>query len=265
MHEYRNQKKTLDECEIQAVSSIVTDSGYQLTDVSLEYMLGEKRYPVFSGLSMNLSADSLTVVLGQSGCGKTTLLRLLADLLPPTTGQIKFLKEGKAVVPKVGMVFQESRLFPWLSVAENITIHMEKNPEKAALQKKYLEMMKLTEFAAAYPVQLSGGMAQRIAIARALAYNPDILLMDEPFSALDYFARIQMQDEILRIYQTLGIGIVFVTHNVDEALHLATELLVLKKMAEPVRFDLTSLGDCENRVVKTAVLKNTILDLLKGE
>jgi len=238
--------------------------GYQLERVSLEYQIDGKSHPVFRGLNLNLPLAGLTVILGRSGCGKTTLLRLLAALLPPTSGKIRFFKAGTIAAPKAGMVFQESRLFPWMRAADNITIHMKKDPERANVQKKYLEMMGLAEFASAYPAQLSGGMAQRIAIARALAYEPDILLMDEPFSALDYFARLQMQDEILRIYRTLGIGIIFVTHNVDEALHLATELLVFKNMASPVSFDLSALSVSKNREVETALLKQDILTLLKG-
>jgi len=241
------------------------DSGYQLEDVSLEYMISEKSYPVFRNLNLNLSLNDLTVLVGPSGCGKTTLLRLLAQLLPPTSGRIRFFKDGKPAAPKVGMVFQESRLFPWLKVADNITIHMKKGPERDLVQKQYLELMGLEEFASAYPAQLSGGMAQRIAIARALAYEPDILLMDEPFNALDYFARLQMQDEILRIYRTLGIGIVFVTHNVDEALHLATDLLVLRKTTVPVRLSIAALVGSENEIEKRAVLKQSVLDLLRGE
>jgi len=227
-------------------------------------MVNEKSYPVFRGLNLNLPLHGFTVIVGPSGCGKTTLLRLLAQLLPPTSGRIRFFMDGKPATPKVGMVFQESRLFPWLKAADNITIHMKKGPERDEVQKKYLELMGLEEFASAYPAQLSGGMAQRIAIARALAYDPDILLMDEPFNALDYFARLQMQDEILRIHRTLGIGIVFVTHNVDEALNLATDLLVLRNMAAPVRFNIAALAGQENEIEQAAVLKQSILDLLKG-
>jgi sulfonate transport system ATP-binding protein len=161
------------------------------------------------------------------------------------------------------MVFQESRLLPWMRVADNITIHRKNDPESSAIQEKYLSMMGLTEFASAYPSQLSGGMAQKIAIARALAYEPDILLMDEPFSALDYFTRLQMQEEILKIYRTLGIGIVFVTHNVEEALNLATDLLILKNQAPPVRFEPESRLDSENREIRAALFKRQVLELLK--
>lgn len=239
------------------------ENGYQLRHVSHSYQIGDKTHPVFNDLNLHISPDCLTVVLGRSGCGKTTLLRLLAGLIQPTVGEIQFIKSGAVVQPKVGMVFQESRLFPWLRVADNITIHQKKDPKAGAIQKKYLAMMGLSDFAQAYPSQLSGGMAQKIAIARALAYEPDILLMDEPFSALDYFTRLQMQEEILKIFRTLGIGIVFVTHNVEEALCLATDLLILKTMAPPVRFEINNQDSPENREIQSVFLKRQLLELLK--
>ena len=241
---------------------LTPDSGFLLNQVSHHYLIGGQPHPIFQNLDLQISSQALTVVLGRSGCGKTTLLRLLAGLIRPTAGSIRFLKAGKVIEPKIGVVFQESRLFPWLSVAENITIHRKKGPEAAALQKKYLAMMGLTEFAAVYPFQLSGGMAQKIAIARALAYEPDILLMDEPFSALDYFTRQELQEEILKIFRELSIGIVFVTHNVEEALSLATDLLILKKAAAPIRFALANT-DQENKEIQAALLKKQILELLK--
>ena len=239
------------------------ENGYLLDRVSCAYRIGERMHPVFSGLSLNIPLDRITVVLGKSGCGKTTLLRLLAGLLHPASGGIHFVKNGASVAPRVGMVFQESRLFPWLSVRDNITIHRKKDRETQAIQQKYLSMMGLEEFASAYPSQLSGGMSQRIAIARAIAYEPDILLMDEPFSALDYFTRLQMQDEILKIFHTLGIGIVFVTHNVEEALKLASDLLVLKNQAAPVRFELPSRPDSTDKENEAVLVKRRILELLK--
>ena len=238
-------------------------NGYLLDRVSFDYRIGESTHPVFSNFTLDISSDRITVILGRSGCGKTTLLRLLAGLLHPASGEIRFVKDGAVTEPKAGMVFQESRLFPWLNVRDNITMHMKKNRESAVIQQKYLSMMGLEEFAAAYPSQLSGGMSQRVAISRALAYDPDILLMDEPFSALDYFSRLRMQDEILRIFHTLGIGIVFVTHNVDEALKLATDLLILKNQAAPVRFKLPDCPDPDNKEIQAVLLKKQILELLK--
>ena len=237
------------------------ENGYILDRVCFNYRIENRIHTVFDGLSLDISSERVTVVLGRSGCGKTTLLRLLAGLLRPASGDIRFVRRGAAIAPKVGMVFQESRLFPWLRVGDNITIHRKKGPESAAIQQKYLSMMGLEAFASAYPSQLSGGMAQRIAIARALAYEPNILLMDEPFSALDYFTRLQMQDEILRIFRTLGIGIIFVTHNVEEALNLAADLLILKHQAAPVRIELPA-GDGSGGV-RVETIKRQILEFLK--
>ncbi len=172
-------------------------------------------------------------VIGPSGCGKSTLIRMVAGLDQPTSGRM--LLDGKEVsgpCPDRGMVFQGYTLFPWLTVTENVMfgLRMEgkgKNDARAeALQ--WINLVGLARFKDAYPVQLSGGMKQRTAIARALANNPRILLMDEPFGALDAQTRLQMQTHLLEIWRNVDVTILFITHDLDEAVLLADRILVLK-------------------------------------
>lgn len=178
---------------------------------------------IFDNLTLSLLLSGITVLVGRSGCGKTTLLRLLAGLEQPEQGEIIFTRDNIAYQPKIGMVFQESRLLPWLTVAENIMLSRSKWQEADALP--YLELVGLeSSYLHSKPDALSGGMAHRVAIARALAYQPDILLMDEPFAALDYFTRMALQQKVIDIQQQTHTAVIFVTHNVDEALLLANQI-----------------------------------------
>jgi NitT/TauT family transport system ATP-binding protein len=171
-------------------------------------------------------------VVGQSGCGKSTLVRILAGLEEPTAGEV--LLEGKPVTEPGsdrGMVFQGYTLFPWLTVKKNVMFGPEVNgygreeAEREALQ--WLQLVGLEKFANSYPYQLSGGMKQRVAIVRALANQPRILLMDEPFGALDAQTRCRMQVHLLEIWRKIDVTIVFITHDLDEAIFLADRVLVL--------------------------------------
>lgn len=172
-------------------------------------------------------------VIGPSGCGKSTLIRILAGLESPSSGQM--LLNGEAVSGPSsdrGMVFQGYTLFPWLSVKRNVMFgllesgHSVKNAEQEALQ--WIELVGLSRFAESYPHQLSGGMKQRVAIARALANQPKILLMDEPFGALDAQTRAKMQAYLMEIWKNIDITVLFITHDLDEAVYLADRILVLK-------------------------------------
>ena len=172
-------------------------------------------------------------VIGASGCGKSTLIRILAGLETPTAGEV--LLDHKRVSgpgPERGMVFQGYTLFPWLSVKQNVmfglkmTGHSSSEAEPTARQ--WIEMVGLAKFENSFPHQLSGGMKQRVAIARALANQPRVLLMDEPFGALDAQTRCQMQSYLLQIWRNVDVTIVFITHDLDEAIYLADRILVLK-------------------------------------
>jgi NitT/TauT family transport system ATP-binding protein len=172
-------------------------------------------------------------VIGPSGCGKSTLARLIAGLDPLTSGEV--LLDGKPVQgpgPDRGMVFQGYTLFPWLTVKKNVMFGLEASGKWTRADaeqeaRRWLDLVGLSKFASAYPHQLSGGMKQRVAIARALANHPRILLMDEPFGALDAQTRAQMQAYLLQIWKQVDITIVFITHDLDEAVYLADRILIL--------------------------------------
>ena len=184
------------------------------------------------GIDLDVARGELVCLLGPSGCGKSTLLNAIAGFSLPTSGEI--VAAGKVVTepgPDRGMVFQEYALFPWMTVRANVAFGLEMRHEpKAQIEAKVgslLEKLRLTEFATRFPKDLSGGMRQRVAIARVLALDSPILLMDEPFGALDALTRRNLQDELLRIWTELRKTIVFVTHGIDESLYLADRIVVM--------------------------------------
>lgn len=183
-------------------------------------------------ISFQVRRREFICVVGQSGCGKSTLARILAGLDHPTGGQV--LLDGAPVAgpgPERGMVFQGYTLFPWLTVQKNIMFGLESRGigpnEASARALEWIDMIGLSSFAHAYPDQLSGGMKQRVAIARALANQPRVLLMDEPFGALDAQTRAKMQSHLLQIWHNVDVTIVFITHDLDEAIYLADRVIVL--------------------------------------
>jgi NitT/TauT family transport system ATP-binding protein len=184
-------------------------------------------------ISFRAYRRELLCVIGPSGCGKSTLGRIIAGLDEPTTGEM--LLDGKAIDgpgPDRGMVFQNYTLFPWLTVRRNVMFGPEVSRNLSssmaeAEAQQWIDLVGLSRFADSYPHQLSGGMKQRVAIARALANRPRILIMDEPFGALDALTRAQMQSYLLQIWKNVDVTIVFVTHDLDEAVYLADRVLVL--------------------------------------
>lgn len=197
-----------------------------ITNLFKQYQTANSTVTAVNIPQLAIKEQSFTCIVGQSGCGKTTLLRLLAQLEAPSLGEIKF--QQSIHQPKLGIVFQEPRLMPWLTVAENITFAAkhEETLDKEKLP-QLLATLGLTAFTNAYPVQLSGGMAQRVSLGRTLFHNPSIILMDEPFSALDYFTRQGLQETLLKLFQQERKTIFFVTHDVEEALLLAERVLVM--------------------------------------
>ncbi|MDR1625607.1 MAG: ABC transporter ATP-binding protein [Spirochaetia bacterium] len=186
---------------------------------------------VLSDISLTIEEGSFLSIVGVSGCGKSTLLRIIAGLETATQGHALF--RGNPIVEpsiEIGMIFQESRLFPWLSVQDNIKfgIYASTDRDKDMVD-EHIRLVGLSGFEAALPKQLSGGMQQRVSIARALINRPDILLLDEPFGALDALTRIQMQNEILRIWETHRATMLLVTHDIDEAIYLSDRIIVMSK------------------------------------
>ncbi|MCR2822146.1 ABC transporter ATP-binding protein [Lederbergia panacisoli] len=175
----------------------------------------------FRNVTFSIEEGEIIGILGTSGCGKSTLLRVLSGLDDQYEGQISFSERT------VGMMFQEPRLMPWLTVHENICFGVQKG-QKKDLAKDLLQLVGLDEFAGHYPKDLSGGMAQRTAIARSLITEPDVLLLDEPFSALDAFTKMQLQDLLLSIWQKRQTTMILVTHDIDEALYLCDRIFILR-------------------------------------
>jgi len=205
----------------------------EIRRVTYEYKANERAVTALREVSFGVAESEFICVVGRSGCGKTTLLNILAGFLAPTTGEV--LIGGRAVSGRGldrGVVFQDfAQLFPWRTAQRNVEFGLEMKgvprDERAKTAQRFLGLVKLESFAGAYPHELSGGMQQRAAIARALAYNPSVLLMDEPFAALDALTRDEMQRLLVDVWRETRKTIVYVTHNVAEAVYLADRIVVL--------------------------------------
>lgn len=215
--------------------------------VTKEFITNSGTVTALSKTSCKVGGGEFITILGPSGCGKSTLLRIIGGLEKATSGTLAFA-DKPIVGPSRsrGMVFQSYTLFPWLTVEKNITFSLDLEGRNANEKKEvaayYLQLIGLSDFAKRYPSQLSGGMKQRVAIARALASDPRMLLMDEPFGALDAQTRLLMQEMLLNIWEGTGKTIVFVTHDVDEAIFLGDKVFVMSsrpgriKRIQPVMF-----------------------------
>ncbi|XEC97802.1 ABC transporter ATP-binding protein [Paenibacillus tarimensis] len=206
----------------------------ELDQVSMRYRTGNSEVLALQQVSLRIGKGEFVSLLGPSGCGKTTLLRLMADLLQPSTGTLrvagKTAQEAR-LARKYGIVFQSPVLYDWRKVRRNITLPLElmgvPKLERNRKAEELLELVGLQGFGDKYPWQLSGGMQQRVAIARALSMEPEILLMDEPFSALDEFSREKLNEELLAIWSKVRNTVVFVTHSIPEAVFLSDRVFVL--------------------------------------
>jgi ABC-type nitrate/sulfonate/bicarbonate transport system ATPase subunit len=194
-----------------------------------------KRYgdtPVLGGVDVDVAPGEIVAIVGPSGCGKSTLLRLIAGLDTRFSGEIRVADTAvRGPDPRVGLVFQEPRLFPWLTVARNVAFGLrdESAPHARELVRDTLAVVGLSAFADALPKQLSGGMAQRAALARALVTEPQVLLLDEPFSSLDAFTRMRLQDHLLAAWARYRPTLLLVTHDLDEAVYLADHVVLLSE------------------------------------
>jgi len=208
--------------------------------VSKQYVVNERALQVLTGLSLTIQPGEFLSIVGSSGCGKSTLLRLISGLDVDYSGEIRV--DGQQVRGTSldrGIVFQEHRLFPWLTIEKNIGLGLENSTWPAAKRRetieRHIDLVGLRGFEQAYPHQLSGGMAQRAAIARALVNQPSILLLDEPFGALDALTRSNLQQELQRIWQAERLTTILVTHDVEEAVFLGDRVVVMQPRPGRIR------------------------------
>ncbi len=214
----------------------------KISGLSKTFDAKEGQVAVLENISLCVNEQEFITIVGASGCGKSTLLRIIGGLEMDYKGSVAL--EGKRIAgPGLnrGIVFQEHRLLPWLTVEENIEFALQKGEkeEKEKLIKEHLALVGLIGFEKAYPGQLSGGMAQRVAIARALVNRPEVLLLDEPFGALDALTRLKMQQEILSIWEKEKTTMIMVTHDIEEALYLGDRIIVMSDRPGSVKREVT--------------------------
>jgi NitT/TauT family transport system ATP-binding protein len=223
-------------------------------------------------INLEVAKNQFLCLLGPSGCGKSTLLNMIAGFEKPTSGTVTV--DGQSITAPGsdrGVVFQQANLMPWLPIWENVAFHLllrgGQRGERRTIAQRYIDMVGLTGFENHYPSELSGGMNQRVGIARALLMNPQVILMDEPFGALDEQTRMDMQNELVRIWQQHQGTIVFVTHGIDEALTLGTHVAVMSarpgRIREIIPIDLSRPRDITSPQFNQT--KRHILDLLRSE
>jgi NitT/TauT family transport system ATP-binding protein len=263
----------IEKIDIQEARTSAAASVLKISGVTLQYKTRESLVTATHRVSFECLEGERTILLGPSGCGKSTLLKAVGGYLRPVEGTITFL--GNPVDrpgPERMMVFQEfDQLFPWKTVKQNITYPLikakgliAKEAEERALD--YLDRVRLTKFKDAYPHALSGGMKQRAAIARALAMQPKILLMDEPFAALDALTRRSMQEELLELWQTIKCNMLFVTHSIEEAILIGSRIVMLSPHPGRVRAELNcgTFGFASEGDQAFADLRTRISSLLFG-
>lgn len=201
-----------------------------IQNVNKSFTVDGQKVDVLKDINLEVQEGGFIAIVGHSGCGKSTLLKIIAGLEKNDTGLVTV--DGKEVNgPGMdrGMIFQEHRLFPWMSIEKNVQLGLKglSKEEKTKLSDQYLELVKLSEFKKAYPSQLSGGMSQRAAIARSLVSQPEVLLLDEPFGALDALTKIELQEELLKIRERFHNTMLMVTHDIEEAVYLADRIVVM--------------------------------------
>lgn len=264
------------------VTTYASDASASLNQPKLEVrelfksypVRGKKQLMVLENINFKLYPREFVCLVGSSGCGKSTLLNIVAGLVEPSTGQI--LVDGQVVTgpgSDRGMVFQGYTLYPWLSVAQNVAfgLQLRKMPQKEQRERVsyFLNVVGLTQFANSYPKQLSGGMKQRVAIARALASEPAVLLMDEPFGALDAQTKEQMQQFLMELWQQTQITVLMITHDVEEAIFLSQRVYVMSsrpgRLEVDLPVDLPEHRDLEMKLSsKFLDIKRDIIHALRG-
>lgn len=226
----------------------------EISGLCKSYRVEGRTVEVLKNLDLTVPAREITVLLGRSGCGKTTLLRLIGGLEKADSGTISRPPDSRTA-----FVFQEARLMPWLTVEKNIAFGLKKKDVRRDDLSRLIAMTGLKGFEDALPGQLSGGMQQRAALARALAMKPDFILMDEPFAALDHFTREKMQNFLLELHQNTRCGVLFVTHSIDEALAIGDRIVILSDHKANKGYPIgsswrASTGEEERRALRKAIL-----------
>lgn len=216
----------------------IRSKSVEIKHVYKTYDLKGQKLNVLEDVNVSIQAGEFVSIVGQSGCGKSTLLRQISGLELPSNGEV-CLGDKKITKPSLecGMIFQEARLFPWLNVEKNVRFGLPKKKQDGEkdLVAENIGLVGLKGFEKALPMQLSGGMQQRCSIARALVNNPSVLLLDEPFGALDAFTKINMQKEIMRIWEVEHTTMILVTHDIDEAVYLSDRIIVMGKNPGTIR------------------------------
>lgn len=237
------------------------ESIIQIKNLTKRYKIDGRKFKALNNISLEIAEGSFTTIVGKSGCGKSTLLRVIAGL-ETAEGKIT----GREMI-KSSLVFQEARLMPWLTVEENILFPLKNRELKSASRKKvkkHLDLLGLNEFKDAYPDQISGGMAQRTALGRALVYDSEIILMDEPLGSLDAFNRYKLQQELQNIFNENEKTVIFVTHDIDEAIFLGDRVLVMESGSITKEFSLEQQLDISNNNAEKLELKEKILAEIKA-
>lgn len=246
-------------------------SGVSLHEVSKSYVQDGRSVVAVSDVSLEIKDGEFVCVVGHSGCGKTTLLNILAGFLEPSSGSVAFGEHRGARAVDIGVVFQEYALFPWRTAAGNVEFGLEMRDvptaERRRKAQEFLELVHLGHVAKTFPHQLSGGMRQRVAVARALAYDPALLLMDEPFGALDAQTRERLQSLTEEIWQKTRKTVFYVTHNLAEAVYLASRIVVMRpnpgRIHEVIAVDLPRPRDPLS--VEFVELQRYITELIKDD
>lgn len=235
----------------------------EIKSLHKSFIVDRKEVKVLDNINLTIKEGEFVTIVGHSGCGKSTLLKIIAGLVDYNEGTVTYDgKQLKEPDTNRGMVFQEHRLLPWLKIKDNVGFGLNhlSAQERNKRVSEYLKLVKLEGFENVYPRQLSGGMAQRAAIARGLATNPEILLLDEPFGALDALTRIQMQKEILRIWKQEKRAMIMVTHDIDEAIYLGQRIIVMSARPGRIRdiIDARSAGASDRSSAEFALIKKRI-------
>lgn len=251
---------------------LADDHVLEVTNVSKEFATRDSRFFALEDITFDVSEGEFVCIVGPSGCGKSTLLRIIAGLLKKSDGKVRFERKD-SIRPRTAMVFQNQGLFPWKTVLQNVQFGMQmqsiNKKEREERSTEFLTKIGLGKFIHAFPHTLSGGMRQRVAIARAFISNPEILLMDEPFGMLDAQTRIVMQEELLKLWQERKHTVLYITHDIEEAIFLGDRVLVMS--GRPGRF-IANLKIPFDRprsrsemLKQDAEIRNHIWSLLKDE